>query len=174
MKIVRSLTVAAIALTAQVAAAQSIELERLQLDPSAASSLVVGTGEVLPQGSFRLTAAGHWQHNPLVFANGQVYGRRDGASVVEDRQTLVLMADWVVARGVELYARGSYVLNQEGESGLEPAESDGFGMPSFGVRIAAVRQGEDAAPLNAALAVEFMPPWGKPGAIAKFTNPGAL
>ena len=91
MKLVRSLAVVMALTLSQGAAAQSIELERLQLDPSAANSLVVGTGEVNPKGSFRLSAAGHWQHRPLVFANGNLYGRRDGASVVEDRQTLQLM-----------------------------------------------------------------------------------
>jgi OmpA-OmpF porin, OOP family len=157
-------------------AAQSFELERLQLDPSAAGSLVVGTGEVLPQGSFRLAAAGDWEHNSLVTASGRLYGRRDGASIVEDRQTLHLTVDYVVAKGIEVYARGNYVLNQEGESGLEPAETSGFGMPSIGVRIAALRQGEaeEGGLLNAAVALEFMPPWGTSSAIAKFSNPGAL
>lgn len=173
MKPFRSLAVMAAVALAQGAAAQSIELERLQLDPSATGSLVVGTGEVNPQGSFRLSAAGHWQHRPLVFANGNLYGRRDGAMVVEDRQTLQLMVDYVVLERIELYARGSYVLNQEGESGLEPADSDGFGMPSFGVRVGAMRQGEES-PLNLAIAFEFMPPWGKAGAIAKNAEPGAL
>jgi OmpA-OmpF porin, OOP family len=176
VKLVRLLAVVTAVALAQATSAQSFELERLQLDPGAAGSLVVGTGEVLPQGSFRLAAAGDWQHNPLVVADGRLYGRRDGASVVEDRQTLRLTVDYVVSRGVEVYARVNYVLNQEGESGLEPAESDGFGMPSIGLRIAALRQGVggEGGPLNAAIAVEFLPPWGTEGAIAKFSNPGAL
>jgi OmpA-OmpF porin, OOP family len=176
VKLVRLLGVLVAASLAQGAAAQSFELERLQLDPGAAGSLVVGTGEVLPQGSFRLGVAGDWQHNPLVVADGQLYGRRDGASVVEDRQTLRLTVDYVVSKAVEVYARVNYVINQEGESGLEPSETNGFGMPSFGVRIAALRQGGggEGGPLNAAIAVEFLPPWGTEGAIAKFSNPGAL
>jgi OmpA-OmpF porin, OOP family len=177
VKLVRSLafvaTVANLAL-AQGAAAQSIELERLQLDPGAAGSVVVGTGIVNPQGSFRVSAVGHWQHRPLVLASGNLFGRRDGANVVEDRQTLQLLVDYVVLNRVEVYARGSYVLNQEGATGLEPAETDGFGMPSFGFRIAALRQDDEGAPLNAAVAFEFMPPWGTAGAVAKFSNPAAL
>ncbi len=35
------------------------ELERLELNPNAAGSLVVGTGELLRPGTYRLSLAGH-------------------------------------------------------------------------------------------------------------------
>lgn len=175
MNSIRSLAVVAALALSQGAAAQSFELERLQLDPGAAGSLVVGTGQVNPKGTLRLSGAAHWQHRPLVLASGDLFGRRDGASVVADRQTLVLMADYVVFDGLELYARGSYVLNQEGDDGLEPEETRGFGMPSFGARFAALRQGDGGgAPLNLALAFEFLPPWGTADAVARFSDPSML
>jgi OmpA-OmpF porin, OOP family len=173
VKLVRTLAVVIALALSRGAAAQSVELERLQLDPSAAGSLVVGTGEVNPRGSFRLSGAGNWEHRPLVTTSGGLFGRRDGSSVVEDRQSLQLMIDYVVVDRLEVYARGSYVLNQDGASGLEPADSSGLGMPSFGLRVAALRQAA-GAPGNVAVAAEFMPPWGTTGAIAKFSNPGGL
>jgi outer membrane protein OmpA-like peptidoglycan-associated protein len=174
VKLVRSLAVLVAVALAQTAAAQSIELERLQLDPSGAGSLVVGTGIVEPRGSFRISAAGDWEHRPLVTAFGNLYGRRDGADIVENRQTLHLMVDYVLFDGFEVFARGNYILNQEGADGLEPRETNGFGMPSFGLRLGALRQGVDGAPMNLAAVAEFRPPWGTAGALGKFSQPSAL
>ncbi|WP_242332969.1 MULTISPECIES: OmpA family protein [unclassified Anaeromyxobacter] len=171
---VRILTFAVLAALANAASAQSFELERLQLDPSAIGSLVVGTGEVNPARSFRLSAAGDWEHRPLVRHGTELFGRRTGDAIVKDRQTLHLTLDYVPVERVELYARASYVLNQDGERGLSAAKSDGFGMPSFGIRISALSQRDGASPVNVAFAGEFLPPWGTAGAFAKFSKPAAL
>jgi OOP family OmpA-OmpF porin len=174
VNVVRLCAVALAAVLANTAAAQTFELERLQLDPSGVGSLVVGTGEVNPARSFRLSAAGDWEHRPLVQNGaGDLFGRRGGTAVVEDRQTLHLTIDYVPVDRVELYARASYVLNQDGQRGVGPAKSNGFGMPSFGVRLGALVQGEES-PVNVAFAAEFMPPWGTADAIAKFSNPAAV
>jgi outer membrane protein OmpA-like peptidoglycan-associated protein len=159
------------------ASAQSIEIERLQLDPSARGSLVLGSGEVAEQGSFRLSFAGHWEHRPLVLVDGfDVLGRRsDDAAValIEDRLSVLGTVSFVILPRVEIYARGTFVADQDGESGLAPADSSGFGMPSFGLRLAGLQQ-VDGAPVNVALAAEFMPAWGTPDAAAKFSDPSAL
>ena len=159
------------------ASAQSLEVERLQLDPSARGSLVLGSGEVGEQGSFRLSFAGHWEHRPLVLVGGaDVLGRRsdEGAlAIIDDRLSVLGTVSFVVLPRIEIYARGTFIADQDGERGLAPADSSGFGMPSFGLRLGALQQA-DGAPVNVALAAEFMPAWGTPGAAAKFSEPGAL
>ncbi len=171
----RVVVLAAALALARDAAAQSVELERLQLDPSATGSLVIGTGELNPANSFRVSAAGDWEHRPLVQVDRtDLFGRRSGDAIVKDRQTLHLTIDYVPVSRIELYARASYVLNQDGEHGLSAAKSNGFGMPSFGVRIAALSQRDDDAAVNLAFGGEFLAPWGTPGAIAKFSKAGAL
>jgi outer membrane protein OmpA-like peptidoglycan-associated protein len=173
--IVRSVVIAAALAVAHSAAAQSVELERLQLDPSATGSLVIGTGEVNPAGSFRVSAAGDWEHRPLVQVDRtDLFGRRSGDAIVKDRQTLHLTLDYVPVSRIELFARASYVLNQDGEHGLSAAKSHGFGMPSFGVRIAALSQRDDDAPLNIAFGGEFLSSWGTTDAIARFSKAAAL
>ena len=46
---------------------RSFELERLDLNPGAEGSLLVGMGEMLRAGQFRLSAVGQYAHNPLCF-----------------------------------------------------------------------------------------------------------
>jgi hypothetical protein len=158
-----------------VAPAPRIEVERLQLDPSARGSLVVGTGEVALQGSFRLAAAGQREHRPLVLVGTSDYlGRRSDSSAAEiigDRDTLHLLASVVVLPRVELYGRINFIVSQ-GTEGLSNT-STGFGMPSVGVRLGALQQSA-GAPLNIAVAAEFLPPWGDDDLVAKPADPAGL
>ncbi|HET8732224.1 MAG TPA: hypothetical protein VFM45_00485, partial [Anaeromyxobacteraceae bacterium] len=79
---------------AQAASGQYFDLERLTLDPSAVSSMVVGTGEVRPVGQSRISMAAHYENRPLVLLDdgtvrgGGLFrsGTRDG-DVVEHRVT---------------------------------------------------------------------------------------
>ena len=43
------------------------ELERLDLNPGAEGSLLLGTGGLLPQGSVRVSLLGHNERNPLSY-----------------------------------------------------------------------------------------------------------
>ena len=106
LNFVRSTAAVLAALVAGSAAAQAVtptprlEVERLQLDPSARGSLVVGTGEVALRGSFRAAAAGQREHLPLVLVGPSDYlGRRSDSAATEvigDRDTLHLVLDYVV------------------------------------------------------------------------------
>ncbi|ABS24239.1 OmpA/MotB domain protein [Anaeromyxobacter sp. Fw109-5] len=174
MNIVRSfVTLLSVALASAAAAQESFELERLQLDPAARGSLVVGDGEVAPAGTVRGVAAFDRQHRSLVTRGDDLLGRRDDrgwAAVVEDRDTLRLTLDYVVLPRVELYGRVNFVMNQ-GE-GLQAASS-GFGATSFGLRLGALQQAS-GAPFNLALAGEFFAPWGTRSIFAKPANPAGL
>jgi OOP family OmpA-OmpF porin len=181
LNFVRSIAAVLAALVAGSAAAQAVtptprlEVERLQLDPSARGSLVVGTGEVALRGSFRAAAAGQREHLPLVLVGPSDYlGRRSDSAATEvigDRDTLHLVVDYVVLPRVELYGRVNFIVSQ-GTEGLT-AGSTGFGMPSFGVRLGALQQSA-GAPVNVAVAAEFLPPWGDAGLFAKPADPGGL
>jgi OOP family OmpA-OmpF porin len=59
------------------------ELERLELDPSALGSLMVGTGQALEDGTYRIGLAFQYERNPLLL---QVNGTNSGA-VVANRLT---------------------------------------------------------------------------------------
>jgi OmpA-OmpF porin, OOP family len=178
---VRSLAAVIAVLFAASAAAQAaapsprLEVERLQLDPSARGSLVVGTGAVGPAGSFRVAAAGQREHLPLVLVGTSDYlGRRSDSGTVDiigDRDTLHLLLDYVVLPRVELYGRANFIVSQ-GTEGLT-SNSTGFGMPSFGLRLGALQQSA-GAPLNVAVAAEFLPPWGDADLFAKPADPGGV
>lgn len=181
MNFARSFAVLLAALSAGSAAAQAvalsphIELERLQLDPAARGSLVVGTGEVAPVGTFRVSGAGQREHRPLVLVGtSDLLGRRSDSGVVAivgDRDTLHLTLDYVVLPRVEIYGRANLIVSQ-GTEGLT-SSSTGFGMPSFGVRLGALQQSA-GAPLNVAIAAEFLPPWGDADLFAKPADPAGL
>jgi OOP family OmpA-OmpF porin len=177
VKKLRWLGVALAAAFATTVAAQApdFEVERLQLDPAARGSLVVGTGEVAPAHSFRISAGVQREHRPLVLVGTtDLLGRRSGAgiqSVIEDRDTLHLMLDYVLFPRVEIYGRANVILDQEGPGG--DTESSGWGGPSFGVRLGALQQSA-GAPLNVAFAAELFPKWGDSDLLARPGEPAGL
>jgi outer membrane protein OmpA-like peptidoglycan-associated protein len=126
------------------------ELERLELNPSGAGSLVVGTGELLRPGSFRLSLAGHYEHDPLVF---YINGVRQGA-VVSDRVMAHVLAAWAPLSWFELGVQLPVVLLQQGDDlrGLGVARPGGLGLstPSVSARLGLLSQRGDA-PLDLAL-----------------------
>jgi outer membrane protein OmpA-like peptidoglycan-associated protein len=167
--------IAARAVLAQ--AVPSFELERLQLDPAARGSLVLGTGEVAPRNTFRLSGAGQWQERPLVLVGGgDLLGRRgdDAArTLVQVRKSLHLTLDYVILPRVELYGRANFIIDQDygpaaalripGRVG--PLDDSGWGMPSFGLRIGLLQQPDGT---NIAVAGEFFPGWGDPDLLARW------
>jgi outer membrane protein OmpA-like peptidoglycan-associated protein len=139
------------------------EIERLQLDPAARGSLVLGTGEIAPAHSFRLSLAYHREHRPLVFVEpDDVLGRRSGEKLVGDRDTLHLTLDYVLFPRVEVYGRANFIVNQDGFRSYDA----GWGTPSFGVRVGALQQSAGSA-LDVAVAAELFPPWGDASLFAK-------
>jgi len=91
----------ALALTSTAAMSQEasplqrgFDLERLELNPGAEGSLLVGLGELMPAGHFRATVLAHYAHNPLLFVD-----TGKALSVVGSRATAHLAAayaplDW--------------------------------------------------------------------------------
>src|SRR5690606_20261319 len=57
------------------------ELDKLVLNPGARDSLILGSGDLLREGAYRLALSGHYQHDPLVFytADGDRFGRVVGS-----------------------------------------------------------------------------------------------
>lgn len=145
------------------------DLERLTLDPSARGSLVLGSGETLPEGGYRLSLAAHYERQPLVLTrDGDLRGRGLGAvrgrlgDVVTDRWTAHLGIGLAVTSRLELGVRVPYVFDQSGQDlggALPRLRSSTFGSPSAMLRYGVLSQ-RDGAPVSAAVAVEAQFPFG--------------
>ncbi|MBM7113238.1 OmpA family protein [Archangium primigenium] len=125
---------------AQPAGLPGFELERLELNPNGKGSLVVGTGELLPPGGFRLSLAGHYQRNPLVlYADGNRVG-----TLVSDRVLGHLLLAWTPLTWLELDAHLPLVAWQRGEDlsgrGFGAPATTGLGTPSAAVRVGLLAQ----------------------------------
>ncbi|HYI03170.1 OmpA family protein [Hyalangium sp.] len=101
------------------------ELERMDLNPGAAGSLVLGTGELMPAGDFRISAVGHYQHNPLVFSRA---GK--AVPIVGSRTTLLLAAAYAPFSWLEMGVQLPLVAFQQGAD----LRSEGIARPApFGL-----------------------------------------
>lgn len=155
----------------------AVDLERLQLDPTAAGSLVIGNGEVGAAGSFRASFSIGYQKDPLVLLKDGTYrGRGLGASddkagsLVGKRFTTTLGISVAPVDRMELYLRVPAVAWQGGTDLVYPyaiskPTNNGMGTPSFGLRLGVVGQGE-GAPVSIAVAADVFPAWGAEGAAA--------
>lgn len=159
---------------AQAAPLPAFDLERLTLDPSAVSSMVVGTGEVRPEGQARFSLAGHYENRPLVLLDdGSMRGWGVGAEgtraadVVKQRVTGHFGASIQATTGLELNVRIPIVLWQEGTTGAVTPRlaADGLGGAAAGLRYQLARQGSESS-LNAAFASEVILPRGSTQAVA--------
>lgn len=174
-----SLLIALSAFAAPRALAQGIpglDLERLQLDPSAAGSLVIGNGEVGVAGTSRTSLSFGYQHNPFMLqADGTFRGRGAGFSdtktgaVVQDRYTATLGLSLTVIDRLEVYVRAPYVAWQRGDNltafGITKPVNSGAGTPSIGLRLGVAGQ-EEGAPVTIAVAADVLPSWGTEAALA--------
>ncbi|MBZ4420072.1 OmpA family protein [Myxococcus sp. RHSTA-1-4] len=158
----------ALALTSSAAVAQSafpsFELERLELNPGAEGSLLVGMGELLPVGDMRFSVVAHYAHNPLMLEmDGQ------SLSIVGSRATAHVAAayaplDWLQV-GLQvpaLYqATGTEV---EAEGYLRPS-SFGLGTPVVSVRAGLLTQ-DDQGGVDLAVELGVGMPLGNASALA--------
>ncbi|MFL5349017.1 MAG: OmpA family protein, partial [Hyalangium sp.] len=110
-------------------------------NPGAEGSLVVGMGELLQAGQFRLSAVGHYSHRPLLlFVDNTTY------AVVGGRTTMHLAAAYAVTNWLELGAQLPVVASQWGgdlsaENILRP-ESFGLSTPLASLRLGLLTQDE--------------------------------
>ena len=112
-------------------AASEIPLERLGLNPGAAGSLLVGTGELLPQGELRVSTVGHYQNRPVVLKRGNDVGLIVGHRVTTHLAVAYSPADWL-----ELGAQVPLVAYQGGDelSGIVRPPSYGMSTPALSAR----------------------------------------
>ncbi len=141
-----------------------IDIERLQLDPAATTSLVVGGGQLLPAGEFRLGLAPDWEMNPLRISI-------DGASassLVENRWMAFLFGAWTVVPRLELSAQVPIILDQTGKDpssmGLSGVTPTALGNPFVGARVG-ILQTADGDPFNLAFGVNVGLPVGSGAAL---------
>jgi OmpA-OmpF porin, OOP family len=151
---------------AQSIAIPEVELERLELNPSGVGSVVMGSGGMLPAGSFRLSGAIHYERNPLlVFQNDVLLG-----SLISDRYTFHLAAAYAVHNRIELSLQLPLIAFQRGDDlsgvGLQAPVSGGIGMPTVAARIGILRS-DDGAPFDLAAQVGVGIPVGSGSALAR-------
>ncbi|WP_245768534.1 OmpA family protein [Stigmatella aurantiaca] len=147
-------------------ALRNFELERLELNPGAEGSLVVGTGELLQAGQYRLSTAGHYSHNLLVVHRDGV----DDIPIVGGRATMHVVAAYALRNWLQLGVQLPVVALQRGEdsskTGLTRPESFGLGTPTAGLRIGLLTQ-EEQGGVDLALGGDVLLPVGNPDGLSR-------
>ena len=144
----------------------ALAMERLELDPAALGSLAIGSGELLPVGSMRLSSAIDYERNPLVlYRDGQRFG-----AVVGNRFTLHLAAAYSPWPRVELSVQAPALIQQSGDdlsvAGYQQPAAMGVGEPLVRARFGVLRL-EDGAPADVAAELGVGLPLGAGGALAR-------
>jgi OOP family OmpA-OmpF porin len=115
------------------------ELERMDLNPGAEGSLLMGTGELLPAGDFRFSSVAHYQHNPFVFSRA---GK--AIPIVGNRATLHLAAAYAPFSWLEMGVQLPIMMLQTGtdlsEEGIARPASFGLSTPMASARVGLVSQ----------------------------------
>jgi OOP family OmpA-OmpF porin len=107
--------------------APTIELEQLSLDPAARGSLLVGNGQTLKGGTFRVSAA-------LQYTNAQL--RNEGTTLLRDRFALHVLGAVGITHWLELSGDVPVIVHQVAESGAFRVSSAGLGTPFIHAKIA--------------------------------------
>jgi outer membrane protein OmpA-like peptidoglycan-associated protein len=152
---------------AQPAGLPEIELERLTLNPSGQGSLLLGTGELLPGGGYRVSLTGHYQNDPLVLFEGE---ERVG-SVVKHRVTGHLAASYGLSDRLEVSAQVPVVLLQRGDDltsrGVgQPKEGLALGTPYLSLRLGVLAE-RDEDPVDLSVGAQVGFPLGSALALAR-------
>lgn len=146
--------VAALALLgAGVAFAQNVELEHLYLDPAARGSLLVGNGQTLRGGTFRVTAA-------LQYSNGHV--KNGSTTLLRDRFALHVLGAVGITHWLELSGEVPVVVHQTSESNAFSPNPSGLGTPFIHAKISILGE---AAPVSLWTSVGLGIPVGNAGAL---------
>lgn len=151
---------------AQDSALPSFELERLELNPSGVGSLLVGSGELLTDGDYRLSLTNHYERDPLVlYRNEEQVG-----TLVRYRTTAHLAMAYGLWNRLELAAQVPVVLFQRGDDlrsfgvGM-PGQGLSLGTPTLALRVKLLAEG-DGNPLDLSLGVHGSPQVGSSQALA--------
>jgi len=151
---------------AQDSSLPSFELERLELNPSGVGSLLVGTGEILTDGDYRLSLTNHYERNPLeLYRNEEKVG-----TLVRYRTTAHLAVAYGLWNRLELAAQVPVVLFQRGDDlrsfgvGM-PGQGLSLGTPTLAVRVKLLSE-SDGNPLDLSLGMHGSPQVGSSQALA--------
>jgi outer membrane protein OmpA-like peptidoglycan-associated protein len=165
-------TLAATLLGSTPALAQSenrlpgFQLERLELNPSGAGSLLVGTGAMAPAGQLRVSLLAQHEQAPLTFSHSE----QGHSVVIKSRLTSYALATWSATSFLELGLQVPFILRQEtgslGHLQLTAPSSSGLSTPSFHARLGLLEQGEHS-PLDVALELGTGLPLGSDAALAR-------
>jgi OOP family OmpA-OmpF porin len=148
----------------------AFDLERLKLNPSGLGSWVMGTGELLPAGGYRVSLAGHYENKPLIlYEDGSQLG-----VMVRHRITTVLSAAVGLWDRVELGAQLPLLLSQRGDNLTDrdvptPQSGPAPGTPLFTVRLRLLAE-RHKDPLDLAVGVNAGPAVGSASALARELN----
>lgn len=148
---------------AQLPPLPQFDLSRLEVNSSAMGSLVVGTGEMAPPGSLRLSLAVEYENNPLLYFDGTQFV----GSVISDRFTLHGIGAWSPMDWLGLGIDVPLVAQAGGTDltalGIPLPVSYAAGSPSVSVCLGLLSAAK-GAPIDAALEVGMKLPIGTDGA----------
>ncbi|HLK99720.1 MAG TPA: OmpA family protein [Myxococcaceae bacterium] len=151
---------------AQDSSLPSFELERLELNPSGVGSLLVGTGEILTNGDYRLSLTNHYERNPLeLYRNEEKVG-----TLVRYRTTAHLAVAYGLWNRLEVAAQVPVVLFQRGDDlrsfgvGM-PGQGLSLGTPTLALRVKLLSE-SDGNPLDLSLGMHGSPQVGSSQALA--------
>lgn len=165
-----SLFVLALSLLSSSALAQpslpAFELQRLQFDPGALGSLVVGTGRTLDAGVFRASFQVQYEQQSLSFEESLL--PKGGQSLVEGKFTTHLTAAYGVMSWLQVGAQVPFILNQAGTPTVYAATPTqrGLSTPWVGAR-AGLLSMKRGSPVNLALDVSAGLPVGSSEALGR-------
>jgi fimbrial isopeptide formation D2 family protein len=165
--LVLAVLLASAAAFAQSPALPEFELERLKLNPNGLGSLLIGTGELLPEHAYRFALTTHYENDPLVlYQNGTPRG-----VVVRHRATAHLSVAYGLWKRLELGAQVPLVLLQRGDdlSALHvgsPRQGMSLGTPQLSARLRLLSErDEDAVDLSVGILAE--PRIGQSGSLTR-------
>ncbi len=165
---------------AQPAGLPEFELERLEFNPSGAGSLLINSGQLLPDGRFRFSIIGHYENKPLtpeLIDPSQEGGLRE-VPLVNHRTTGHLIAAYGLGDSLEVGLQVPLILSQE----QGRLVSSPFGAPEGGLRlgtpIASFNIGmmnqSEAFPVDLAAGVSVGMPLGSDRALARESSLRAI
>ncbi|MFP2904509.1 OmpA family protein [Pyxidicoccus sp. 3LFB2] len=143
----------ALALTSTAAVSQDasplrgFDLDRLELNPGAEGSLLVGMGELLPEGAFRATVMMQYAHQPLVYVD--TGGKEDQRfAVIGSRATAHLAAAYAPLEWLQVGVQVPLVAFQGGDSegmarnAITVPSSQSLSTPVLSARVGLLTQTE--------------------------------
>ncbi|HYH98082.1 thrombospondin type 3 repeat-containing protein, partial [Hyalangium sp.] len=165
---------------AQPAGLPEFEVERLEFNPSGAGSLLINSGQLLPNGRFRFSLIGHYENKPLTpeLIDPSAEGGFREVVLVSHRTTGHIVAAYGMGDALEVGLQIPLILSQEqGRVANSPfgAPEGGFklGTPIANFNIGVLNQSE-AIPVDMAAGVSVGFPLGSDQALARESSLRAI